>query len=302
MAVFKRLLNRQEERAHDELQRVAADHGYFAYPKVRIADVLPIENSGIGHEQYSYALKAHFDFVACDRDFNPIFVVEFDGPTHREPVQRDRDALKDGLCKRFDLPLLRINANHLIQKFNKASLLRWIVSAWELQKSFEQGQESGNIPWDESFDPILLYHGGETLEEVHPHWLSLRPRLTMQAWEKQGKIPKSYTCQMVFTDDEHNYHGLEWMDITATSVLCVESGMRAQQFPIHLGELFSELLTVLIFERLQRYLLSGEGAIAPETVERRVDEFKSKYNVASMFSSGGSLVKASVSLVKGRLI
>jgi hypothetical protein len=298
---FKRLLNRQEEKAHGELQRVAADHGYVAYPKVRVADVLPIEDSGISDEQYSYALKAHFDFVACDADFNPIFVVEFDGPTHREATQKHRDALKNDLCRRFDLPLLRINANHLIEKYIKAFLLRWIVSAWELQKSFDEAQEKGQIPWDEGFDPIMLWHSGETIEEIHPHWLSLKPRRTIEAWAKQGRIPNAHSCQFVFSDDEHNYHGLEWMDVSATTVLCVESAMRAQQFPIYLGDLFGELLTVLMFERLQDFLKSGEGNIAPEEVERRVALFKRKYQFSSGHSSGGSLVKVSLSIVDGKI-
>lgn len=295
MTQFKRLLNRQEEKAHDELQRVAADHGYVAYPKVRMADVLPIEDSGIPSDQYSYALKAHFDFVACDSDFNPKFAVEFDGPTHREPVQQRRDALKNELCRRFDLPLLRINSRHLIQKYNKASLLRWIVSAWELQKAFDEAQERGQIPWDEGFDPIMLFHSGETLEEIHPHWLSLRPRRTMEVWAKKGIIPQSHSCQFVFSDAEHNYHGLEWMDVTAKTVLCVESAMRAQQFPIYLGDLFGELLTVLMFERLQDYIKTRTGDIAPGDVEQLVRQYKQKYRFSSGHSSGGFLVKVSLS-------
>ena len=301
MTQFKRLLNRQEEKAHDELQRVAADHGYAAYPKVRVADVLPIEGSGISAEAYSYALKAHFDFVACDAEFNPVFAVEFDGPTHLETKQIHRDQLKNELCRRFDLPLLRINANHLIEKYNKASLLRWIVSAWELQKSFDEAQEKGQIPWDEGFDPIMLWHSGETLEEIHPHWLSLRPRTTIKALAKKGVIPNDYGCQFVFSDEEHNYHGLEWMDVTATTVLCVESAMRAQQFPIYLGDLFGELLGVLMFEKLQEYLKSRKGDVPPEEVERRVSQYKRKYRFASGHSSGGSLVKVSLSLVDGTL-
>jgi hypothetical protein len=182
-----------------------------------------------------------------------------------------------------------------------ASICRWIVSAWELQKSFDVAQEKGHIPWDEGFDPIMLWHSGETLEEIHPHWLSLRPRRTIEAWAKQGRIPKAHSCQFVFSDAEANYHGLEWMDVSATTVLCVESAMRAQQFPIYLGDLFGELLTILMFENLQNFLQTRTGDVAPEDVERRVGQYKQKYRFSSGHSSGSSLVKVSLSLIDGKL-
>jgi len=46
VAPFKRLVNRQEEKAHGELKSVADDYGYVVYLEVRVADVLPIEDSG----------------------------------------------------------------------------------------------------------------------------------------------------------------------------------------------------------------------------------------------------------------
>jgi hypothetical protein len=47
VAPFKRLVNRQEEKAHGELKSVAEDYGYVVYLKVRVADVLPIEIVGL---------------------------------------------------------------------------------------------------------------------------------------------------------------------------------------------------------------------------------------------------------------
>jgi len=302
VAPFKRLVNRQEENAHGELKTVADDYGYVVYLKVRVADVLPIEDSGIASELYTYALKSHFDFVACDRDYNPVFVVEFDGPSHRAETQRWRDKMKDILCVRFAMPVLRINTNHLVQKYNKASLPRWIISAWELQKSFDEAQERGHIPWDEGFDPVMLWHPGKTLEEIHPHWLSLRPRRSIELLHKQGRLPNAYSCQFVFRDDSDNYHGIEWMDVTDKTDLCIESAMRSQLFPIYLGDLFSELLPVLLYEKLEQFLATGRGDVEPSAVEYKVADWKRRYQFASAHSSGGSLVKVSLSLVSGRLV
>jgi len=43
------------------------------------------------------------------------------------------------------------------------------------------------------------------------------------------------------------------MDISTTRCGASKSPCPAQQFPIYLGDLFSELLTVLMFEKLQEY-------------------------------------------------
>jgi len=191
---LKKILNHSEEAAFDELGFLAKDFGYRIYVKVRLADVFPIEKSGIDDADYGFALKSHFDFIATNQTHDPIFAVEFDGPSHQKSEQRARDHRKDTLCERFDLPLLRINTNHLLRSYNKASLLRWIISAWELQKSFNEAQAAGHIPNDEDFDPIFLWHPGSTIEEKHPHWIGLKARLHISELHKQRRLFSSRLC------------------------------------------------------------------------------------------------------------
>ena len=119
------LLNRSEEKAYRELQEIAAAYGYDVYIKMRLADILRIDRSGVTKELYSFALQSHFDFLVADEAYHPLFAVEFDGPTHATLKQAARDTKKDMLCERFGLPLLRIGTNHLFRNYNKASLLRW---------------------------------------------------------------------------------------------------------------------------------------------------------------------------------
>lgn len=108
--MFKKIFNIHEEATNLRLDEVCANYGAKAYPKVRVADVLPIENSGISSVEYSYALKAHFDFVVCDKDHMPQFSVEFDGPYHKKEPQKEKDQLKNKLCERFHFPLLRADS------------------------------------------------------------------------------------------------------------------------------------------------------------------------------------------------
>src|SRR5712692_10426830 len=111
MTTLRPLVNLHEEVVLRKLQDVGSEYGYNIYPKIRLADVLPIDTKPVPRELYSFALKAHFDFTACDLNNSPIFAVEFDGWFHNSEVQQLRDAKKDKLCALFEFPLLRINSN-----------------------------------------------------------------------------------------------------------------------------------------------------------------------------------------------
>ena len=89
---MKPLLNRSEAFADERLRRVAETHGARVFVKPRVADVLPIERSGIASDHYSYALRAHFDFVIADEQHKPLFAVEFDGPLHADTKTAANDA------------------------------------------------------------------------------------------------------------------------------------------------------------------------------------------------------------------
>lgn len=120
---MKRLLNQSEAAALRELNTITARYGLIVNAKVRVADVLPIEGSGIAADLYKYSLMAHFDFLVTNEEHIPEFAVEFDGPSHELPRSQAWDAKKDALCRRFDLPLLRIKINYLPKLYNELSLL-----------------------------------------------------------------------------------------------------------------------------------------------------------------------------------
>ena len=128
--MFKRLMNYQEELTHLRLTEACARNSARVNPKVRLADILPIENSGISDILYKFALQSHFDFIVTDSGHMPLFAVEFDGPSHGHQVQGARDDKKDGLCERFELPILRIDAQFINKKYRNLDLLTWLVEFW----------------------------------------------------------------------------------------------------------------------------------------------------------------------------
>ena len=111
--MLKRMLNSPERITYARLREVCELHVAEVYAKVRLADVLPIEGSGLPEAFYEFALQSHYDFVVTGWDQVPLFAMEFDGPQHGHSPQSERDAKKDELSSRFGLPLLRTRAEDL---------------------------------------------------------------------------------------------------------------------------------------------------------------------------------------------
>lgn len=151
----KKLFNYSESLTDKILQESVESHNARVFPKVRVADALNIECSGITNELYSYALKAHFDFVVC-RGSLPLFAVEFDGPHHQTELNTiRRDALKASVCANLGMPLLRIDSVHL-RKVGQITVLAWLIHVWFMKEAWDEDPPSDP---DEPFD----YYGWFTI-------------------------------------------------------------------------------------------------------------------------------------------
>ena len=94
-------MNFPERITYRRLSEVCARRAALVNVKVRLADVLPIEGSGLSQDLYQFALQAHYDFVITDLAQHPLFAVEFDGPSHDYPTQLLRDDKKDEMGRRI---------------------------------------------------------------------------------------------------------------------------------------------------------------------------------------------------------
>jgi Protein of unknown function (DUF2726) len=141
------LPNKYEEITYEKLKVLSDEYDAHVFPKVRIADVLPIQSSGIGNDLFRFALQAHFDFIICDSDYIPLFAVEFDGKIHTQSdVQKNRDEKKNMFCDFFSLSLLRVKAKYLNKIYRDIDLLTYFVAVWFLDEAFAKAQEEGHIP------------------------------------------------------------------------------------------------------------------------------------------------------------
>ena len=272
MAKFKRLLNVPEETTHDRLKRTCARNQAAVHPKVRVADVLPIEKSGIADDIYGFALMAHFDFTVTDAKLCPLFVVEFDGPSHGDPTQAERDRKKDYLCERFEMPLLRINFNYIDRTYRDLDLLTWIIEYWFGARDIEKGYESGDIPAAEYLDPMMFIQM-PGLERRFPLWIGAEARSGLQKLCNQGKCIEYVPSFIVGTDDDQNWRAFAALRITEASGVMTKTGMRHQRFPVPALDMFDEILSVTIHDLVKDVLAADKTPVAVVEIRARAAEF-----------------------------
>jgi hypothetical protein len=276
----RRLLNKYEEVTYSKLKKICDENDAHVFAKVRVADAIPITNSGIPDKEFSFALKSHFDFLMTDNNYNPIFAVEFDGPYHSNKVQKRRDVMKNELCDRFRLPLLRINANYLNREYRGFDLLTYFVEVWFLNVAFEEAQENGQIPWDEGFDPNLIISDGKSSKKW-PYWLSADIQVAIQRIHKQGIVKDPLISHWVGVDKEGNYRCLCWFKMREDCFVFVVTGMRVQQFPVLESDLIWQLAAFEIYDKLSDILKGKDEPDSEETFMRVWRLFKHSYQMRS---------------------
>lgn len=254
-----RLVNHYEEIAHGEIKTAADRWGLSVYPKLRVADVIPLDQPGVVDELKRYGLQSHFDFVVCRDQWEPDYAVEFDGRYHSTAPQTVRDAKKDRLCALAGLPILRINSNYLTPAFGSISLLSWIMDVYELQRGFEEQQAQGTISPDEPFDPFF-FTSLDPKEERFPYWLSAKPRIRLQRLHKKGMILDPSSSGLIGYDRNDVMRGIDYIRLTSTMGAYVRTAMRPQQFPIRMSDLLEEILSVQLAMNVVSCL---RGEVAP---------------------------------------
>jgi hypothetical protein len=148
------LVNSSEAAADRLLREIAEEHGDRLTLKARLADVVDVDGmDGLTRRAKSYALAAHLDFLMLDAATSRgRFAVELDGRQHfSDPTTLERDRLKDDLCARASLPLLRITSE-FAHKIGRWRVLTYLTEAYYRSEAFFEAQEQGFIPNDEPFN------------------------------------------------------------------------------------------------------------------------------------------------------
>lgn len=253
----KRLMNKSEEQTNTILRPLTEEWGSHTFPKVRLADILPIENSGISSDLYHFALQSHFDFVVTDDDLQPLFAIEFDGDSHDSKLQQRRDMRKDSLCERFQLPLLRINSLYLNESFRRMDMLSWFVNYWFAQRMIDGAYESGDIPADAYVDPMLIVTLPGTKQKF-PLWLTAEVRTAFNRYCEKGLSIDPGPSSFIGVDANGAHRAIVYLAITENEGLLVETAMRAQRFNVPCAEILEAIAEHQMFDTFNN-VINGDG-------------------------------------------
>lgn len=244
---LKRILNEPEEVTNKILNDVTSKYEASVHIKFRVADVLEIRNSGLHDNEYKYALMAHFDFLVTDKDHIPKFAVEFDGSQHKTDASAiRRDELKNSICRKFDLPLLRITSAYFEKIGQFPTILSWITELYFLQKLFYDAQDKGQIPQDEpwmwfsvvGYDPVVRYR--VFIEKAYEKGLCCDPLIGFMSG--RSKDSKSYATLSILKLQNDKY--------IIDSVEC----LAINYFAIPAREIATEISAYNIYKKLKKSL------------------------------------------------
>ena len=271
-----RLLNRSEEATFQRLWKLAEKNWAHVDFKIRLKDAIPVEPGGVSYADFSFALKAHLDFLVYDAFFHPLFAVEFDGPTHEtDPQQQRCDRRKDALLKRFGLPLLRINAKYLNRKFGGFDLLSYFIEDWF---------------WCDSYLSYLKAKEARGVSRAHqlpaPPELTLSPSCLLNREigakiEDLCKTGQLHSLLLFYWNGQDNaggYRCIMWSQQFKGRDFCfVESHMRPQQFPLNLSYILQQITTFDLLEQIQSVICGERATRTDAELEERLDYYASHF-------------------------
>lgn len=110
----KYLLTPNEYSFYKLLKPIADKHNFLICPKVRLADIVQITDNKNYMKWFAKISKKHIDFLICDKDLKPLFVLELDDKSHTKEKNQENDNFKNKLCQTINLPIKRTynNKNH----------------------------------------------------------------------------------------------------------------------------------------------------------------------------------------------
>src|SRR5260370_11392963 len=154
------LVNRYEEYTHTALEQAVGNEGGRVSPKVRLADIVNLDaicdSHGLTPSEFHTALQMSFDFLVTDDESAPLFAVEFDGPRHHDPDVARRDRLKNRLCEKAGLQLLRIESEYLEPVGRFPTMVQWLPELPVLWGKIGQAPARSQIPPKEPFTTLTI--------------------------------------------------------------------------------------------------------------------------------------------------
>lgn len=291
MQIASSLLNRSEQIVFRELESVSADNNLRVFVKPRLSDVILKGKTILTRREFEFYARSHCDFLVTDSNLKPVMVVEYDGPFHADEKQKERDRIKNDLCRRVGLGMLRINDKHVTNLYRGMTVLRWIVEVAELQKWFYEAQEKGQVHYDESFDPAFVDSIGDGRR--FPYWLSVDATQSFHKFFKtlDAGVPKGWSG-ILGADCEGTGYRLSYLYF-GEHALYAKTAVRKQDLDFPEYDLLSELDTCELGIRFQKFRKGEIQPISKKEFRSIFEAFCQRYDASPSRSMGSSPVEAS---------
>ena len=250
------VLNASERDVKLKLEGAAVLNGARVLPKVRLADLVKIEHSGISNTAYRYALQCHLDFVVVDAETRPLFAVEFDGRGHNSC----NDPLKEDLCERFGMPLARADHRHADASARGLDAIEWLAEVYFAHRGAADAQEAGIIPDDEPLDPLMMA-GWLRSSEPFPLCLAAEVAVRAERLFKAGQIASPYLFHVAFGDGRGRATAMTTLRVARDRFLAVRETIYLRGFGIGAGGAAAELAMAQVGPLLSAHLDGQDVAV-----------------------------------------
>lgn len=291
----KKLVNFHEAVTRKILRAAAEKNGAEVWPKLRIADVLNLERSGLDNDLFSFALKAHFDFVVVDQEHLPLFAVEFDGPHHdSEPRARINDMKKNAVCEKLDFPIARVRDEHLFQKARGVDYLTWLTEIFFSFQSLVEAQEKGLLPDDEPLDP-MSFLSNPNIPGAFPLFISAHARSRLIALNKRGVLSAPAPLDLRGDDADGRTTCISVVTAGRGELLFATSSIYLRGFGVAPFEAAAEIAAVNLASLADEFSRTREGALSPEDVRALLVDFLRSHRATVMDGCMGCELGFSVS-------
>jgi hypothetical protein len=271
---LKRLLNHSEEVTDRRLRDACDPHDVRVFAKVRLADILPIDGSGIPTREYAFALKAHVDFLVVAADLAPLFAVEFDGPQHRDATQVARDETKNDLCRHFGLPLLRVDDRFLDRRYMNMDLLGWLVGVVLTRRRDRELVQAGELSPEDAAaaDPIFCA----------PFVISYEARQRLSALSETGMCDR-YPPFFIGVDEQDNAYAIAGLHFASGQWLYITAEMPYQRFFLLAENLLEEIIYIKLADAAEAVIAGKRQLAPPAEFAHRVGTYLEKYQTRHAF-------------------
>jgi hypothetical protein len=283
----KKLLNNAEAVTRRILTSAADNNGAEVWSKVRIADALDIDKSGLDSELFRYALMAHLDFVVVNSDHIPVFAVEFDGPHHESDVRASaNDKKKNAICEKLGLPLARVKDEHIFKKARGVDYLTWLSELFFSMDALANAQARGDFPEDEPLDFMSIVSGTH-LRGRFPLLISAEARMRLRDYHKKGLLSSS--APLVEQGEDGNGRGASLAVVSTINgeALCSSAEIYLHGFGICPSDAAEEIAVVNLAARVAQFAESRTGAIQTTDLRNMFVRFLKTHQWMGGSSGGG---------------